>query len=74
MTLKELRANAGLRQIDVSKKMRTTIIAVSNWELGKNGIAQKYHKKLARMYGVTVADIEDAVRCTVEERKKEEKK
>ena len=66
MTLKELRANAGLRQVDVSKKMRTTIIAVSNWELGKNGIAQKYHKKLARLYGVTVADIEDAVRCTVE--------
>lgn len=73
MTLKELRLAAGLQQADVAKKLGVTTTAVSNWELGKNAILRKYHKKLARLYGVTVADIEDAVRCTAEGRKKEEK-
>lgn len=73
MELKALRANAGLSQSCVAKKCNVTVAAVSNWENRVNGIARKYHKKLARLYGVTVKDIEDSVRCTAEERKKEEK-
>ena len=57
MTLRELRIAAGLMQSEVAKKLNVTIIAVSNWENGKNGISRKYHKKLARMYGVTVDEL-----------------
>ena len=60
MTLKEFRARAGLRQEDVAKKVDVSIIAVSNWELGKNGIARKYKKKLARLYGCTPQELDEA--------------
>jgi transcriptional regulator with XRE-family HTH domain len=62
LTLKELRLAAGLQQADVAKKLNVTITAVSNWELGKNAILRKYHKKLAKLYGVTEDDIIAAVR------------
>lgn len=61
MTLKEFRARAGLRQEDVAKKIDVSIIAVSNWELGKNGIARKYKKKLVRLYGCTPQELDEAI-------------
>lgn len=61
MTLKEFRTRVGLRQKDVAKKADVSIIAVSNWELGKNGIAQKYRKKLARIYGCTQQELGEAI-------------
>ena len=61
MTLKEFRARAGLRQEDVAKKVDVSIIAVSNWELGKNGIARKYKKKLVRLYGCTSQELDEAI-------------
>lgn len=57
MTLKELRLAAGLQQADVAKKLNVTVAAVSNWELGKNSILRKYHKKLANLYGVKVEEL-----------------
>ena len=57
MTLKELRLAAGLQQADVAKRLHVTETAVSNWELGKNAISQKYHKKLAKLYGVSVEEL-----------------
>ncbi len=57
MTLKELRLAAGLQQAEVAKKLGVTTTAVSNWELGKNSILRKYHKKLAKLYGVTVEEL-----------------
>ncbi len=60
MELKEIREAAGLQQADVAKKLRVTIPAVSNWERGLNGIASKYIKTLARLYGVTAAEIRAA--------------
>nr|DAH31727.1 MAG TPA: helix-turn-helix XRE-family like protein [Caudoviricetes sp.] len=62
MTLKELRLAAGLQQADVAKKLNVTITAVSNWELGKNAILRKYHKKLAKLYGVTVEELMGTMR------------
>lgn len=62
MTLKELRLAAGLQQADVAKKLNVTITAVSNWELGKNSILRKYHKKLAKLYGVTVEELMGTMR------------
>lgn len=61
MTLKELRLAAGLQQADVAKKLGVTTTAVSNWELGKNAILRKYHKKLAKLYGVTVEELLNVV-------------
>lgn len=69
MTLKEFRARVGLRQEDVAKKIDVSIIAVSNWELGKNGIARKYKKKLVRLYGCTPQELDEAIK---ESGKKEE--
>lgn len=57
LDLKEFRARAGLRQIDVAKKLNVTPMAVSNWENGLNKIARKYHKKLAKLYGCTVDEL-----------------
>ena len=54
MRLREYRERAGLRQIDVAKRMNVDQAAVSKWESGENRISRKYHKKLARLYGVTV--------------------
>lgn len=64
MTLKEFRARAGLRQEDVAKIVDVSIIAVSNWELGKNGIVRKYKKKLAWLYGCTPQELDKAIKET----------
>lgn len=57
MTLKEYRLRSGLRFIDVGNKLNVTVTAVYNWEHGKNKIARKYHKKLAKLYGCTVDEL-----------------
>lgn len=57
MKLREYRERAGLRQVDVAKKMNVDQAAVSKWESGENRISRKYHKKLAKLYGVTVDEL-----------------
>ena len=57
LKLREYRERAGLRQVDVAKKMNVDQAAVSKWESGENGISRKYHKKLAKLYGVTVDEL-----------------
>ena len=55
--MRELRLAAGLRQIDVAKKMNVDQGAVSKWESGETRPSRKYHKKLAKLYGVTVEEL-----------------
>lgn len=69
LTLKELRARAGLLQKDVARRADVSIIAVSNWELGKNGIARKYKKKLVRLYGCTPQELDEAIEGSRKEQK-----
>lgn len=57
MTLRELRTNAGLRQVDVAKKLDVDQAAVSKWENGETKPSRKYHKKLAKLYGCTVDEL-----------------
>lgn len=57
MKLREYREKAGLRQVDVAKKLNVDQTAVSKWENGGNPISRKYQKKLARLYGVTVDEL-----------------
>ena len=56
-TMKELRLAAGLRQVDVAKKLDVDQGAVSKWESGETRPSRKYHKKLARLYGVAVDEL-----------------
>ena len=57
MTLKELRERATLTQAQVAKKMFVDQSCVSHWEAGDWKPARKYHKKLAKLYGVTESEI-----------------
>lgn len=57
MNLKELRLKAGLTQEVVAKRLNVTQSAVHLWENGKVKIAKKHHKKLAKLYGVTVEEL-----------------
>lgn len=57
MNLREYREKAGLRQVDVAKKLNVDQTAISKWESGDNRISRKYHKKLAKLYGVTVDEL-----------------
>lgn len=57
MTLKELRKRSGLTQAQVGEKLNVNQSAVSWWETGKWPPLRKYHKKLAKIYGVTVDEL-----------------
>lgn len=57
MSLRELREQQKLRQVDVAKKLRVEQSTVSYWESGKHRPPRKYHKTLARLYGCSVDDI-----------------
>lgn len=57
MTLREHRMMAGLRQIDVAKKMNVDQAAVSKWESGETKPSRKYHKKLAKLYKCSVEEL-----------------
>lgn len=57
MNLREYREKAGLRQVDVAKRLNVDQTAISKWESGDNRISRKYHKKLAKLYGVTVDEL-----------------
>lgn len=55
--MRELRVRTGLRQVDVAKKMHVDQAAVSKWETGETVPSRKYHKKLAKLYGVMVNEL-----------------
>ena len=59
MNLRELRKNAGLSQTAVAKKLNVDQAAISNWERGINPPLKKYHKKLAKLYGVSKEQISE---------------
>lgn len=61
ITLKEMRTSAGLTQEAVAKKLVLDQASVSYWESGKTKPLRKYRKKLARLYGVTQEEIEEAL-------------
>lgn len=58
--LADLRKRAGYSQLDVSHLLEVDQSAVSHWERKLNGIAYKYKKKLANLYGVSIEEIETA--------------
>ena len=57
MTLRQMRERVNLRQEDVARRMNVDQGTVSKWEKGVHIPPRKYHKKLARIYGVTVDEL-----------------
>ena len=46
-----------MTQEAVAKRMNVTQVAVHRWETGNTRIARKHHKKLAKLYGVSVEEL-----------------
>ena len=57
LTLRELRERSGPTRAQVAKKLNVDLSCVTHWELGDWRPLRKYHKKLAKMYGVTVDEL-----------------
>lgn len=57
LTLREMREAANLRQVDVAKRLNIDQAAVSRWENAETRPSRKYHRKLARLYNVTVDEL-----------------
>ena len=57
MTLKALRVNAGLSQVDVAKRLKITPETLSNWERAKSFPNVPQITELEKLYGVTYSDI-----------------
>lgn len=59
--MKELRLRAGLTQAEVAKQMNVSQVAVHRWETGDTNIARKHHKRLAKLYGCTLQELDEAI-------------
>ena len=62
MTLKQLREAAGLTQNDVAKKMNSLQHRISRYENGGRTPTLEQAAKLAKIYGVTLEAIYEAVK------------
>ncbi len=62
MTLKQLREEKSLTQLDVAFKLGTTPTTVSNWERGLQEPRASHIPALAELYGVSLADIFEAIK------------
>lgn len=60
--LKEFRMRAGLTQFQVGKLLNVDPSAVSNWERGINPPLGKYRAKLCQIYGVSMAELNEALK------------
>ena len=56
-TLRQLREESGLTQMEVATRLRVTITTVYNWERGASEPLGRHLQKLARLYGVSPFDI-----------------
>ena len=56
-TLRQLREESGLTQMEVATRLGVTITTVYNWERGASEPLGRHLQKLARLYGVPPFDI-----------------
>lgn len=61
LTLREMRFDAGLRQVDVAKRLKVDQTAVSNWEIGRRKPRDPIIKELAKLYKRTEEEIRAAL-------------
>ena len=57
LDIKTHRKRVGMTQAQLAKKMNVTQSAVSWWESGRWEPCRKYHKKLAKLFGITVEEL-----------------
>lgn len=57
MSLRELRETAGLSRNFVADKLDVCVSCIAHWEKGDWPPSRKYHKKLAKLYGVSKEQI-----------------
>ena len=57
LDIKAHRKRVGMTQAQLAKKMNVTQSAVSWWESGRWEPCRKYHKKLAKIFGITVDEL-----------------
>ena len=65
-TLKEMRLRIGYSRPQVANKLNVSDTAIAHWESEDWTPSTKYHKPLARIYGVPLADF----RAVIEETKR----
>lgn len=65
-TLKEMRLRCGYSRPQVANKLNVSDTAIAHWEAEDWTPSEKYHKPLARIYGVPL----ESFRAVIEETKK----
>lgn len=55
-SLKEMRLRSGYSRPQVANKLNVSDTAIAHWEAEDWTPSEKYHKPLARIYGVPLAD------------------
>ena len=56
-TIRELRQERGWAQLDVAVRVGVTASKVSEWERGLVTPSDSYRRRLAALFGVSVADV-----------------
>lgn len=56
-SLKEMRLRSGYSRPQVANKLNVSDTAIAHWEAEDWTPSEKYHKPLARIYGVPLADL-----------------
>lgn len=69
-TLKEMRLRCGYSRPQVANKLNVSDTAVAHWEAEDWTPSTKYHKPLARIYGVPLEDFRATI-AAAKSRKKE---
>ena len=62
LDIKTHRKRVGMTQAQLAKKMNVTQSAVSWWESGRWEPCRKYHKKLAKVFGITVEELKGGIK------------
>lgn len=65
MTLKALRANANMTQLEVSEKLRVSATTWSKWENGRSYPDVLEIKKIEKLFNISYADIKFLINNTV---------
>lgn len=63
-TLKEMRLRCGYSRPQVANKLNVSDTAIAHWEAEDWTPSEKYHKPLARIYGVPLAEVRAAIEAT----------
>ena len=64
MTLKQLREARAMSQSEVARELQVTVISISKWENAAVTPQPQYVRALAKLYEVSIAEVQDAIKET----------